>query len=571
MIKIPIGLPGSKKDGTPSKSLDQADAVRAAFSYQDTCLLIQICASIKKDTYSEFWTEHHEDFIAITNKNEIDAFQVKTCLNEGESWFVTDDEFIHAIQHFNKVSEIADIRRYFIYSNIDPYIPSESAEAEKTLAKSIIIVANKIKAEDNPDKLSEQIKKSVESITSKSGLSYQQVKSILSKLAFIKGPPFHKNEDSIFEYIAEADPEIKNINNKEYSNLCKTIKERVIKASMAQTSILDRHASPIQENGKSLASTLSKRLVVSDFKEIINIAVKNHKRQKLAKKIIILLLIIIMAKFLAPMFGKSQLEIAQNTFESASGNAVPAGFAEATAIIRAAHKSMMGVNLSGASLQCQDLSKLDLRRMQAESIHATGAIFDGSNLSLAFLTNSELNTAKFRNASLLQSDFSGSNMLFSKFNNSDARFSRFRKSTLQASTLSDSDFTGSDLTNADMYFADIRNSIFKDANFQGANLTDADISGSDFTEAHNITQPMLDQACFEKSHPPIISNRLKMPKKYCYSNKKEKEERLAKQFVMGVAASVSVINGFCKEGNAIHRPPDSKITPEDNIKFTLEN
>ncbi|PYD05736.1 hypothetical protein DND90_20000 [Pseudomonas syringae pv. maculicola] len=61
----------------PSRSMDIAPEVRRAYAYQSAAGVTLICEAIKRNTYKEFWFEHHDDILGVKHNGKFDVFQVK--------------------------------------------------------------------------------------------------------------------------------------------------------------------------------------------------------------------------------------------------------------------------------------------------------------------------------------------------------------------------------------------------------------------------------------------------------------------------------------------------------------
>jgi uncharacterized protein YjbI with pentapeptide repeats len=496
-MNIPGGLPGTRKDGLPSKPNDRASGVRAAFKYQDFALYIEICQSLKTGAYAEFWTEHHEDFIGVTTDGFYDVFQVKTRQNEGDLWIANDQEFSEILEKFIALSRRENVRSFYVYSNVDPYVPAEHAKRESTFEKSIKVL-QKVLKDFSDDELSDGHRKVLRKLEVASGGKSHEIREVLSRLNFKKGPSLTRFSDNLHEYISNVDVRISRLKIKEIKALELKFLAVIDRASTT-VHAADRYASPVQENGASLAEIHGKRLRVHDFKRIVDSTIAQHRRQRWYWVCLSVVCVVVMAKLLAPHFGKSALALAVENVKSARENVLPAEFSESVAIIRSSGKALDGLDLRGANLECQDLSQLDVRRLDGSYLRATGISFDKSNLVQAYLSNAELNMSKFRKAKMLSSDFSGANLLAANFFGAEARFSNFEAATLQGANLDQGDFSSVNFKKAQFNLAELRKADFQNSNFKDASLADADISGSDFRGAKidpgNNQRCMLRKSC----------------------------------------------------------------------------
>jgi hypothetical protein len=88
---------------------------------------------------------------------------------------------------------------------------------------------------------------------------------------------------------------------------------------------------------------------------------------------------------------------AVNQLRSTTLGSTPPDLKNSISILRRAKIPLAGESLSGAWIVCQDLSQLDLRRVDASGLHGTGALFRETLASLAdFSGHSELNLSSFK-------------------------------------------------------------------------------------------------------------------------------------------------------------------------------
>lgn len=566
--KIPGGLPGTLPDGNPAKSNDITPTIRRAYTYQDLCIYIQICKSIKDSTYKEIWVELHEDFLAITEDGKIDAFQVKTKSNEALKWVLNDSELHKIIKNFNSLNQKAEIRNFYVYSNIDIYIPQESNTGNSSANKSIYFLKKQLvnykEDKDLPPETLELLKK----ISMQSECSTEEFRNIFYKLEFIKGPLLSSTFDNNVDYLNTAYPFLNKRKKDDIEKIVSLFLSNISKSSTSYTSQLDNHSSPVLQNGKTIYEIYSKRLKVQDFKrKLDHYKYKFFLRNFFKYTFILIMLIIFIILITLIKSNESPLKSAIKTIKSARDSNLPADFASSIAIIRANHTTLYNLDLAGASLACQDMSKLDLRRLNGQYLKAAGVNFSNSNLSSSLLLNSELNMSRFEKASLIMANLQNSNLLYANFKGSDTRFASFDKSILQGAILNNADFSASSFKDVSFDNAEMKNSIFNQSDFLNASFANANISNSNFLDAKNLLQSTIDKACIESNSPAKLPNGLKQPSNICEGENKRQIIRAA---IGAIGVNVTT-NGYCKNNEIVFRPPDSKVMPENNNTFYIEN
>ncbi|GAA5562391.1 hypothetical protein Asch03_00960 [Acinetobacter schindleri] len=566
--KIPGGLPGVLPDGNPAKSNDITPVIRQAYTYQDFCIYIQICKSLKDSTYKTIWVELHEDFLAITPKGEIDAFQVKTKANEGLMWSTNDTDLHKIIKNFNALNKKEKIRNFYVYSNISIYLPQESNRFSSNANKSIYFFKQQLINFKEDTHLSPETLKILNKLSMQSGCSTEDVRNIFYKLEFIKGPLlssiFYKNTD----YLIQAYPFLNKIKKDDIGKIELSFITQISTSSKSYISQLDNHSYPILKNGNTVHEIYSKKIEIQDFKRKLDHYKYTYYLRKIFKYLLIIISIFIILNLLIRNNkNENPLKLAVATIKSAKDSNLPVDFASSIAIIRANNTKLFNLDLSGASLACQDMSKLDLRRLNGQYLKAAGVDFSYSNLSNALLLNSELNMSRFQSSILIDTDFTNSNLLYANFKESDTRFSSFNKSTLQGAILNNADFTASSFQDTSFYYAEMKNSFFNQSNFLHAKLTKANISNSDFLDAKNLLQSTIDEACIEYNSPAKLPKGLKQPSNIC----EDKTVRAAFRATVGAIGIITTLKGYCKSGEIIFRPPDSKVMPENNDTFYIGN
>lgn len=565
--KFPGGLPGVLPDGNPAKSNDITPTIRKAYTYQDFCIYIQICKSIKDSIYEMVWVELHEDFLGITEKNEIDAFQVKTKSNEGLMWDSNDTELGKIIKKFNILNKKEKIRKFYVYSNVGIYIPQESNKFSSNANKSIYFFKQQLINIKQDVELPLEALKLLKKISKQAECSSQEVRNVFYKLEFIKGPSLSSISEKNLNYLINSYPFLNKIKKEDIEQIEQKIFSSISRSSKSYTSNLDNHSSPILKNGQTHSEIYAKRIIIKDFKRILDNRKRKYYFKEILKYAVIFVIIVMIIFLIKHNKNENPLKSAIQTIKSAKDSNLPADFSSSIAIIRANNTNLYSIDLSGASLACQDMSKLDLRRMDGQYLKASGVDFTNSNLSNARLLNSELDMSKFLSAKLIHTNFTNSNLLYSNFKGSDSRFSTFDESRLQGAILNNADFTASSFKNVNFMYAEMSNSTFNESNFSHASFEKANISNSNFLDTKNLLQSKIDEACIENNSPAMLPKGLKQPLNIC----EDKTTREVLRTLIGVVGVNVTTNGYCKDNEIVFRPPDSKVMPENNHTFYVDN
>jgi uncharacterized protein YjbI with pentapeptide repeats len=250
----------------------------------------------------------------------------------------------------------------------------------------------------------------------------------------------------------------------------------------------------------------------------------------------------------------SQQAVAQaiDRLRSATLGSTPPDLQNAISILQRAKAPLAGESLSGAWLVCQDLSRLDLRRVDASRLHGTGAQFRESLIFLGDFEDSELSVSSFRDADLASANFKGSSLIGASFQNANAPNTNFHGATLQTAILNGALFSGADMSNSDLTLAELRSANLKGAHLNDAVFESADVSGTNLTSARFLTQDMLNRACAQPSDPPILDPGMTPPPNACGTEPQqpgEPPERAIKQFLFRFIATQETIQGTCKNGH----------------------
>jgi uncharacterized protein YjbI with pentapeptide repeats len=242
---------------------------------------------------------------------------------------------------------------------------------------------------------------------------------------------------------------------------------------------------------------------------------------------------------------------AVNQLRSSKLGSTPPDLESSISILRRAKIPLAGESLFGAWIVCQDLSQLDLRRVDASWLHGTGTLFREALAFQADFSHGELNVSSFKGAHLESATFEDSNLIGASFKDANVSNANFRRTTLQAAILNGALFSHADLSDADLTLAELRSANMSGANFSGAVLKDADISGTNLANAKNLTQEMLNQACTRPTEPPTLDPGLTPPPRACDTGRQQADapsERMVKQSLARFIATQEVIQGSCKQG-----------------------
>lgn len=552
-------LVGSTTNSEPGIPKDIASEVRRAYVYQSAVGVILICGAIKDGGYKEFWFEHRDDILAVRHDGIVDVYQVKT-KSSLSKWSSRDKEVLKAINRFGRLeTEYAGgIGKYIFYSNVPPYIPSEISGDDAKRSTSLVVLRDvllNVSVDALPGIYVDELKRVSASVE----LPIDTVVRVLQKLEFVKGRGLEEFKDDLTSNLFSL-PQLDGLSVSCLRQIAEALLQRVESASTLDLPGLDTLTSVISNEGLPIKLVENKRVTVSQAETIISrfVLKRKHKMRAVFAGLIASAVLLVTATawvFYKPE-SQTYLEKSIKVLMSARDASLPPLFAESVSAVRSAKFSLESIDLGAASLRCQDMSNLDLKRMTAASLRGTGVIFSHSNLYMANLTHGELNTGSYVGAIVDHAFFDGSNMLYSNFSDSISRWASFKGTTLTASDFSRADFSQSDFSKSDLSMSDFRHTNLSGANFEGAILTGADLSGSVLIGARGLTQTMLDGACIDKGSLPKLDKNLRPPSKSCYSGQKQKEERVISQQAVGLIGQMVVMEGYCKSGEVVARPPD---------------
>jgi uncharacterized protein YjbI with pentapeptide repeats len=570
MLNTPLSEPGVTRSGKPVKSFDQAPRARRGFSYQDYAAFMFLLKSMSDGQYLELWLEHHEDILAVRSDGLYDLYQVKTREVGDSQWMVNDAPIVKTLARFCLLEQEHGnaIAGFYIYSNVGPYVPAESALAAKR-PQSIPMLAFELKEQGLPLSSPESAK-AFAGLLGACGAADHILLRVLEKLKFIHGPAIDTFRSDWPTSLCFAEPRLERWSIKEVRDLESDLLRIIEAAGTANVPPLLLHTSTIQASALPEAEVLWRKIAVSAIKNRVENWIKRRERNRRVAAIGIASLITLIGGWLLrPVFQESPLQRALSTIQASGRGVLPAEFRESVAILRAARTPLHELNLNGANIACQDLSGMRMVRAQGESMHATGAEFDDSLLAGATFNNSELNGAKFRHARMDQAMFENSNMVVANFYGAEVRNARMSGVTLNGANLSRGVFSGGDFRRANFQLAEMAGTDFSNSDFKDADLREANISGADFTSTKNLTQEMLSSACINTTKPPLLDKPLKAPTRNCGATAKDKDDRMARRFAMLFVSQVAVAQGFCSDNELKVRLPDSKLYPESNEQIFM--
>ncbi|EOY5620717.1 dsDNA nuclease domain-containing protein [Klebsiella pneumoniae] len=546
---------------------DRAAEIRRAYQYQDSVGAQLLILAVKNNCYTEVWFEHYEDIIALKADGYIDVYQVKTKISDSK-WKSNDAEIIKTISRFCELEKLHGqvIQKYFFHSNNDVYIPQSTSTIPEEIVKSPLKIKELFACPEMDEKLTHLLNKWVGKIDQ----PYDILVNVLAKIEFIKGKSL-----TGFQYEITADlatlPKIRNLSHDKIKNISDDLLSIINKANSLDTTSTNSYLSIIDTNGLSKNQNLSKRVKVCEIKKLINAESNKIRNRKIIRILsvatVIIILFIIAFLNLKP---ESLLERSVRIINSSRSRTTPPEFDEAISAIRSNDLSLEGIDLSGANIQCKDMSKLNLRRSVLTNLMGTGVNFDNAKLYLSQFNQSELNASSFNNTIMDGANFQDANMLGSSLKKAIARNSNFSKTTLNGANLSDADFYHSNFSSADLSQSELISANLQHSILTNANLTDANITNTDLRDSIGLKQNMLDKACFSPKQPPLISPPLTLPKQSCYKTEAERDDRYILQYALKVTGMMAVINGFCDKGKVIDRPSDVSGRPDLNIEINIE-
>ena len=556
----------------PTLSMDIAPEVRRAYAYQSAAGVTLICEAIKRNTYKEFWFEHHDDILGVKHNGKFDVFQVKT-RESTKKWILRDKEIIKAITKFGRLEGSLGLKidNYFIYSNALPYLPSESTPNSPRQKTSLLslkeAIANSAHTPLEPAYLEE-----LDKLSASIGQSTKTTISIICKLEFIKGRSLEDFREGLASDLFSLS-HLQKLSLSKLHNLSRLIFQKVEKASTLDLPGLDVLTSVISKAGVPTRMIENKCVTVSAAKAMLDTEL-GLDRKKYRLKFFGIVAAIIGCTALSGLYfykpeAEALLEKSVRVVYSARNAPLPPTFPESISAIRAAKLPLDSLDLEGATVRCQDLSKLNLSRMNGQWIRGTGAKFIESQLYMANFTQSELNASSYARATADSSIFDRSNMLYTDFSDSIVRWSSFKSATLNGSDFSRSDFSQSDLSDADLTFAELKNANFSDSKLYNTKLEKANISGTNFKGAQGLTQNMINSTCSNPHTPPSLDIGLKPPTADCFTDEISKEERLVTQQVYALIGQMAALGGYCNDGEFIPRAPDGHGHAEKEMPFFI--
>lgn len=156
------------------------------------------------------------------------------------------------------------------------------------------------------------------------------------------------------------------------------------------------------------------------------------------------------------------------------------------------------LRLQGAEMKNHNLSKFNLKGMNAESANFKNCVFyqqniqfskckqttfDDSNLFEANLNYSDLGSASFINGELTGTWMIETGLSNAKFNNAKLIKSHLYKATLEGANMDNADLTNAFFNNANLRFSSMRCAKLIKANFSFADMTNVDFDNADMEDA----------------------------------------------------------------------------------------
>ena len=446
-----------------------------------------------------------------------------------------------------------------------PYVPVLTTALERR-ARSFPVIQHELSLKPPADLLPEYAS-AFQALKKATGAKEDILLIVLSKLSFYSGPSINSFDDWPAA-LCEIRPKLKRWPVAKVLDLENELLRRVTAAASAEVPPILRHTSPISAGGLPSGEISCRRVSTLSIKRKIS-------RKMIKRKMVRSLLAILSVGFcmgvggvvFRPLLQVTPLQHALNVIQRSGSGVLPADFDESVAIIKAAHKPLQHLDLTGANIECRDLSGLSMIRASGQFMHATGTTFDKSILAGSVLNQSELNGAKFRYARMDNVFLQKSNMLATNLYAAEARNANFSDANLNGASLSRGFFTGTNFSGANLELAEMGSADLSKSDLNGVILKDANVSGVNFTGARHLTQEMLSSACVNDAKRPTVDKPLKPTSRPCYTTSREKDERQVKRFALLAVSQLAVSQGYCKEFQHKFRPADSTLHPEDNEKI----
>jgi uncharacterized protein YjbI with pentapeptide repeats len=557
-------------DSEPSISSDIASEVQRAFKYQNVAGVMLLCGALKFSSHVEFWFERQEDILGVRTDGLIDFYQVKTKANSSR-WKTRDKEIIKSLSRFGDIEQklSTKVHRYYIYSNIPPYIPSEEAIQESRKSTSLLGLQKFLLGQLIPSTPA-YYHDELDRLGRSTDMPLERLVAVLKKLEFIKGQSLEGFREELSSTLCTL-PKLDMLPLAKLRVLGLDILALVEGAGSLNLPALDTLTSMVSAKGVPSRLLANKRVTLVSTQKLIDAFIRKESRKKqmmlLAALNIALLLVAGTAWYCYKPESESYLEKSAKIVFSARSAPLPPSFAESISAVRSAKLVLDNIDLTGASLRCQDMSRLNLSRLTAEWLRGTGVVFNRSNLYMANLSHSELNSSSYVSAKGDNAVFDGSNLLASDFSGSIARWTSFKTAGMTASDFSNADLSQADFSNAKLEFSEFKGTNLSGANFNGADITSANMSSANLIGARGLTQEMLDKACVEGALHPKLDRELRPPTTQCYADDESKAQRLASQQVTALIGQMVALGGYCKDGEVIVRPPDGHGDPELELPF----
>lgn len=159
-------------------------------------------------------------------------------------------------------------------------------------------------------------------------------------------------------------------------------------------------------------------------------------------------------------------------------------------------------DLSGANLEGQDLSHLNLSRANLEGANLQGTHWEGVNLSYANLWGAKINRSHFLRSQLKGANLNWSILTHSKFDSCQMRGTKFNDATLENAVIHQSylrwaemkrsNLEHSRISHSDFKLSKLSEARFKEALLDEVYLVKSEINGVDFTRT-NFNQLAIEE------------------------------------------------------------------------------
>jgi uncharacterized protein YjbI with pentapeptide repeats len=145
--------------------------------------------------------------------------------------------------------------------------------------------------------------------------------------------------------------------------------------------------------------------------------------------------------------------------------------------------SLVGADLSEATLNNVNLSNLDLRDANLSNAKLNRANLTGTKLFRANLNGADLSFANLSNAELFRANLSDAKLFFANLSGANLGGADLSGTDVSLANLMGADLSNATLKNTDLSFANLSNTKLLVASFTGAQLSFANLKGANIKEA----------------------------------------------------------------------------------------